>query len=744
MLNKLIKNKHLKPYLIIAISLSLFFIMIYSLSSDYFINNTGDILMNLVGGKVKKPSKDIVLLFIDEPAIKYIEKTGLGRWPWPRKIYPEILRFIYKADPPPKAVFFDILFSESDQEKGNDAYFAGDIAYYKTVYHNALPRFNASRSNRVPLPPDVVKNFTIKVKNADKIKYKFGDYKEYTMPIPILRSAISPTNKSAKALANALPIAGGIEIAQVKSDNDGIYRKGKILFKYGNHFLPSFSLAAMMAYTGDKTPEVINSKTIKVGKYKIPIDKNGKYRINYHKTRFETLSISHLFDSAYYHMQGDVDKMKIKPSAFSDKIVIIGVSFVGGGDLKNSPLSQTMPGPEIHANLISNILTKNHLKIENFVFTCILVVLITFLTMGIIVLIKSNLYKIIYIFSGVILYIGLETLFFSVTNHLSPIIFGMSVGLISLIAGYIFLSMTEGAEKRKFSKILGNMVDPSIVTQALDDLEALKAGGEKNITAFFSDIASFSTISEKLSSKDLAALLNEYLSAMTDILMHYNGTLDKYIGDAIVGIFGAPMDLSDNANKAAEASIDMMTKIVELRKIWTDDNRYCVEAQQMQFRIGLNTGIAKVGFMGTDKLAAYTMMGDTVNLAARLESAGKDYGVHILISEHTKAKLYDRFVTRKLDLVRVKGKNKPVLIYELIGRKGEVEDNIIEARDFYEEGFEMYQSRKWKKALELFKNAEKKLKNRDKSVEMLKNRVILYSRKAPPADWDGVFTRTHK
>lgn len=308
-----------------------------------------------------------------------------------------------------------------------------------------------------------------------------------------------------------------------------------------------------------------------------------------------------------------------------------------------------------------------------------------------------------------------------------------------------FVDMSKGLEERdKVKNILGNMVDPVVVKEAMIDLNALKRGSEKQITAFFSDVASFSTISEKLTSVELAALLNEYLSAMTLILKEHDGVLDKYIGDAIVGIFNAPVDVVDHNLKAARASIKMIEKLYELRGFWKENNAYIAEAQAMDIRIGLNTGPAKVGFMGTDALASYTMMGDTVNLAARLEAAGKDYGVNILISEHLKYEIEKEMFTHFLDLVRVKGKNEPIRIFELVSKKSDTPRNLIEASELYEEAFKHYLKQDWDKAIHTFEGVLNVSKRNKKSVEMLIERCAYYH-KSPPGDaWDGVFTRKTK
>ncbi len=311
-----------------------------------------------------------------------------------------------------------------------------------------------------------------------------------------------------------------------------------------------------------------------------------------------------------------------------------------------------------------------------------------------------------------------------------------------------FKGMAHGLEEReKVKSILGSMIDPTVVQEAMIDLAALKRGSEKTITAFFSDVAGFSTISEQLKSQDLAALLNEYLSAMTIILKEHDGVLDKYIGDAIVGIFNAPVDVSEHPLKAGKASIEMVRKLKDLRQYWIKNDLYTQEAREMDARIGLNTGPAKVGFMGTDALASYTMMGDTVNLAARLEAAGKDYGVNILISESTKALVDQELFTRELDLVRVKGKNEPVRLYELIASHSDIDPILKESAEAYEKGFELYLKKNFSKAIAKLNEAVK-IKSqkfgKDKAALMLIERCEEYKQAPPEKNWDGVFTRTHK
>ncbi len=306
-------------------------------------------------------------------------------------------------------------------------------------------------------------------------------------------------------------------------------------------------------------------------------------------------------------------------------------------------------------------------------------------------------------------------------------------------------SMVSGLRDReKIKGILGSMVDPVVIGEAMKDLTALKNGKVTDITAFFSDIAGFSTISEKLSSKELAALLNEYLSAMTLILKEHEGVLDKYIGDAIVGIFNAPVPVNDHTLKAVKASLRMHERLRELKAVWTQENRYIPEARTMTFRVGLNTGPAKVGFMGTDALASYTMMGDTVNLASRLEAAGKDYGVSLLVSEAVYNQVKNHVFARKMDLIRVKGKNEPVTIYEIISDTDELPRGVKDSAALYEQGLNQYLLRDWGGAIHTFHESEKIRGREDKAVRLLIARIEHFRKSPPPEDWDGAFTRDHK
>lgn len=755
-------------------------LVVFLLGIGYFIdtvfpstfrNNSYDILTQISGGREEKASDEVMLLLIDEASLKFgREAYGLGRWPWPREIYAAILQYMNQSTPP-SAVFFDILFSEEDLQKGNDATFSEYVEYAGNVFHNVL-LINDSRQEAIrPLPSDMTDFYAIGVKNAENINFDKTEANNYTLPIECLRLNTPCQNETAE-VDEVYPIARGMAIASFKADPDGLHRRGRILFSYDQpvqntektekgepetkeYYFPSISLAAISALQNDAPVEISeDGSALTVGKYDIPVDENGDYMINFYDmskaedgstpNRVQAYSMSALFQSAVQLANGEPrDKIWLHPDDFKNKAVIIGCSAVGCQDLKNTPVGGTFPGPELHATMISNILQNNHITMEPETVTYLVTLLIGFIAVASVLLFQHPAAKFGIPAAVIVLYVLTAFFLFSSFNYITVFLQAAITGILGSGLAFAYLSLTEGAEKRKYSKILGNMVDPGIVSEALNDLEALKKGGEKEITAFFSDVASFSTISEKLSSDQLAALLNEYLSDMTEIMKHEGGTLDKYIGDAIVGIFNAPINLNNHPLAAAKASLQMRRRMLELQQKWQAEDAYCPEAQVMNFRIGLNTGIAKVGFMGTDTLASYTMMGDTVNLAARLEAAAKDYGIDILISQFTKKDIEDEMVTRELDIVRVKGKSEPVTLYELVGEKGEVSDEKLELVTKYEEGLNLYKNKKFREALQKFEKViEKDPEN--KAAAMLIDRCEHYLVEPPPENWDGVFTRTHK
>jgi class 3 adenylate cyclase/CHASE2 domain-containing sensor protein len=750
-------------------------------------------------------SDKIVIVDIDEESlVKFGNNEKYGRWPWKRNVYPEILGYI--ASGGPKSIIFDIMFPGESREDSEFA-IANEqipmISHAVSFRKDDLTKDEQSTDFMERHSYKQVKELEQSIEKYDRVTVPVGDIGFKAPHLHSVTYKSDPDNVARKYFFftsyknNIYPSLSIVALNSMEKVNaishsmssmvvetekrkftvpldNGFYRlnfypKEELYNAYSVKRIPiSWIIDSLRDMENGRIsnfdelkiqPEEYRSKIIIPQKYldQIPIPK---------KFLSSRIIAEDIKDKAYFpagldgkiiipekflryikfpkSIENDVFVPEdiLTPDAFKDKIVLIGTSATATFDTKTIPFGN-IPGVILHAIAISNIIQEDFLKMLPDWLTIATVLIMTTISSVLLVVSQNTFYRILVPFAFIIGYILLSFGLFKndYSLNLSVFLISYPVSFTFFLAYQIFI---EGAEKRKYSKILGNMVDPTIVSEALNDLEALKKGGEKEITAFFSDVAGFSTISEQLSSQDLAALLNEYLSAMTIILKEHRGTLDKYIGDAVVGIFGAPLVRPNHFLDAARASLKMIEGLEELKKYWTANNLYIPDAQKMNVRIGLNTGIAKVGFMGTDTLASYTMMGDTVNLAARLEAAGKDYGVTILISEMTKRRVENEMFTRELDAVIVKGKTEPVRIYELISEKGVAPQNLVESTGLYEEAFRLHLERKWDEAIKKFDLSMKAKGSKDKSAIMLIERCEDYKITPPPENWNGSYVRTHK
>jgi adenylate cyclase len=303
--------------------------------------------------------------------------------------------------------------------------------------------------------------------------------------------------------------------------------------------------------------------------------------------------------------------------------------------------------------------------------------------------------------------------------------------------------------KSRIKGMFGTYLSPQVVEQMVASGEEPKLGGQQaEITAFFSDIAGFSSFSEKLTPERLVTLMNDYLTEMTDILHDNGGTLDKFIGDAIVGMFGAPLPFEAHAYHGCRAAILMQKRQLELQEKWRQEGNWPEIVYEMKTRIGLNSGAAIIGNMGSRRRFNYTMMGDTVNLAARTESGAKSYGVYTMITGETKALAQqhkDDLAFRFLDKIVVKGRSLPVDVYELVGFKDDLADGTKDCLALFQQGIERYLDQDWDAAKTLFQqSATLEIHQGDNPSLILQKRCDAMKNNPPGANWDGVFIMKSK
>ena len=443
-----------------------------------------------------------------------------------------------------------------------------------------------------------------------------------------------------------------------------------------------------------------------------------------------------------HHSMADVVRGEFAPGSFRDKLVLVGATATGIGDLRTTPYGGTdYPGVEIHANIIDNILNQRFLKrgIKQLEADALLI-----LVFGIPLGIWMALVSPRWMWFG----LGLLAPFVAVNywGFLHGWWLNFSVPALTLTSNVLLVSLyralIEEKEKRRVRNAFGQYLSPEVIRRLLLNPQLVEPR-KTEITVMFSDIRGFTTISEKLDAQELAIFLNRYLSDMTQIVFERHGTLDKYIGDAVMAFWGAPFEEQGHPIRACETALDMMKRIGELHAQWKIEGM-----PKLDIGIGLNTGVASVGNMGSTLRYGYTALGDTVNLSSRLEGLNKEYGTHILVNETTyEGAREGGFLFRELDLIRVKGKLQPVRIYELMARRADASANGaagIEARlAKFAEARALYQSRRWADAQAMFQQVLENWPDDGPSRTYWK-RCQEYLFDEPPTGWDGVFTMTHK
>ena len=420
-----------------------------------------------------------------------------------------------------------------------------------------------------------------------------------------------------------------------------------------------------------------------------------------------------------------------------DRIVLIGDVSEVAHDEFETPVGNIY-GVEIIANSVATILRNGPLKPASLELELVfaVVLLIVFLSSR---AIQDPLPRNVLSIGAILVFVVLTTWLYVAAGLVVSISYLVLAALISLIAINLRFYISEMGQKAMIRDMFGQYLSPKVVEDLVEDPSKIQLGGEeREMTAYFSDVVGFTTISENLSPSELVHLLNDYLTEMCNIIIGYEGTIDKFQGDAIIAFWGAPAVQSDHARRACLASIDMSNRLAELREKWHAEG-----VPQLKVRMGLNSGPMVVGNMGSVQRLDYTIMGDTVNLTARLEGANKAYGSQMMISESTYSACRDAVDVRELDLLRVVGKTEPVTVYELLDRKNQSTETVADLVAQFEKGLNLYKAGKFGQAKIEFE-ACLKIVAADGPAQAYIQRCQGYMDNPPDADWDGVFTLTEK
>jgi len=550
-------------------------------------------------------------------------------------------------------------------------------------------------------------------------------------------------------LTNAITVeTAATGFFNVSADADGILRRTTLAFPYGRStnfsdwdLYGSMEVQTVRLFLRVPSDQLTANFDDRYGFDSLDIGSNFRLKTD----PVSRLSINfrgpeHTFP---YYSLADVVSRKVPPGTFRDKIVLVGPSAIGIGDLRTTPFGgTTYPGVEIHANVIDNMLNHGFL-IRGFRQEFIDFTLILFF--GIPVGICMALVPTRWMWFGLALLGPLVALDYGAFLHgqwLNFIIPALTLSSNVLLVS-LYRALFEEKEKRKVRSAFAQYLSPEVIRRLLVNPQLVEPR-KTDITVMFSDIRGFTTISEKLDAQDLALFLNQYLSDMTKLVFASQGTLDKYIGDAVMAFWGAPFEEPGHADKACDSALKMMERVREMQKVWESEGK-----PHLDIGIGLNSGVASVGNMGSVLRYGYTALGDTVNLSSRLEGLNKDYGTHIIVNETTYVASKDNgFLFRELDLIRVKGKLQPVTIYELIGRAGQPTsygsvEEVQSRLDLFVQGRDLYRTRLWHAAQNTFQLILDRWPD-DGPSRMYWKRCQEYLFDEPPTAWDGVFTMTHK
>jgi adenylate cyclase len=699
---------------------------IYSYAS-FFEDRFFDLRMKFTIDKNKKDDR-LVLAAIDDHSLNKI-----GRWPWTRTKHAELIDKLGTFGA--KILAFDVFYSEPEV--------ACNAVSPDIALANSIKNFQSVPGRKVILP------YSVNIKESDKIDEEnyFKEAPDQLLNFMLDTKQAQGANLESNIVERKVyPIAilansdVGISHIEAQADSDGVYRHYPLVANVDSIYLPSFALQAYQFYSLDKpiveipSPETATLKTKSATSY---LNYKGETKIRWlgGLDHFPVVSIFDILKAR----DGDPKMSEV----FKDKIVFIASTAFGAHDLRNTPVDSALPGVVFHMNMVHMLLEGKFFISENesTKYSWILLVVGSVVMIGT-MLLGHAILDFVIVNAIIIFYLLLDTYYFIPRGYNLRLFFC----LFSVVLCYswsTFLHFYQSnKEKKKIKGTFSRYLAPSIVNDLLKNPDKVRLGGEKkNITVFFSDVRDFTSISEKLTPEQLTLCLNKYMTMMTDTLFEHQGTLDKYIGDAMVAYWGAPVDLENHPYWAIKGAIAMIERLPAINEEFKRDG-----FPTFKHGIGLNTGECSVGNMGSNQIFSYTALGDNMNLGARLESLCKFYGVQLNISEYTKnaiaPELASEFTFRTLDKVKVKGKERALTIYEVLHPSHHLY-NDKETLDLYEQSFAMYLKQNFIGSVGILEKLHEKYPE-DKSFERMLTICVDFREVPPPPGWDGTYTHKSK
>jgi adenylate cyclase len=659
----------------------------------------------------------VVTILLDQESLVWAKKENGWGWPWPREVYSAIVDFCKRGGA--KALVFDVLLTEPSAYGVSDDKALGDSAssYGKVIGAMLLGSHMATETSWPQGFPPPRLEITGAESWAAAQRPRGFDFPLAEFPIPELGAA-------AASLANTNLPADSV---------DGVYRREPLFSRFGGKLVPSEALAAYLVGEAGPHRLTVSKGLLDVDGHRVPLDRDGRALL-----RFRGPSLTHKAYRAAAVIRSEQlllggEKAEIDPAALKDAYVFFGFTASGLFDLKPTPMSGAYPGVEVNATMLDNLLSSDFVRPIP-PWASLLIALALSLLAALAVTVSSRVLGnvaayVILIPAAPALAIGAFAAGWSL-----PLVFPELGVLLSLVGSSLLNYATEGRQKRYLKGAFKQYLSPAVIEQLIAHPERLKLGGERReLTIFFSDVQGFTSISEVLSPEDLTSLLNDYLSAMCDIIQEEGGTIDKYEGDAIIAFWNAPIDLPDHAVRGLRASLRCQAALAELRPAFK-----ARVGKDLYVRVGMNSGPAIVGNMGSRNRFDYTMLGDAVNLAARLEGVNKQFGTYTMVSAATLQLAGDAFPARELSRIAVVGRKEPVTVFEpMFPEQFAARQPVLEvfgrALGLYYEGF-------FDGALALFES----ISASDPPAARYADRCRELLASPPPSPWEGVWVMTSK
>ncbi len=673
-------------------------------------------------------SEQIVVVDIDEQSFKLLGPS-IGRWPWPRRIYKDLIEFLSLGQP--AAILFDVLFTEAQQGTDDDAQLAEISANVAGVSHamQLLQHSAEEREGIAPLPTGFRDKFGIRTESAMPHWGQLRHYQDFELPAPPY-----------------LAKSNHIHVVSAEKDADGMFRRMIPAFFYGESPLPSLLLQGLrLARPPGSTGITVTGNQIQFHSeqkppIQIPLEPDGTVRLHYYNVdrEAETVSFANVIDSAIKLQKGEVadpSELKFNPLTLSGKIILIGASATGAADLKSTPIHSSIPGVFLHATAISNALTQDYLKRVSFILRFLVLLPLIAASYIAVFFLSSIIIKTLLPVLSLGFYLAISFYLFRFYSLWLDVALPVFVSLASALDAFVYLSFVEGRERRKLKGALSKYLSPNVMESLIASGSDPRAevGARRELSILFSDIRGFTTFSERFKPEFVVEILNRYLGRMTDVIFENKGTLDKFIGDAILAFWNAPLEDPNHVKSAVQAAFQMKKALAELRAEW---NAKGIPAD-LEVGLGINTGEVIVGNIGSEKRLDYTVIGDNVNLASRLEGLTKQYQVPLIIGQRTRELLGADFACRTVDIVRVKGKSNHVTIYEPL-------EDFPDWLDPFEKAWKLYQARDFKAASETMSQVSALRPGGDPLSLIYVERCTEFLVSPPSAEWDGVYSALSK